>query len=727
MTFRLSFLTFYLAVILTGQVRDQLPFRLGGSAGDNIRTVAVDSQGNIVVAGRFEGRVDFDPGSGVAERTSRGGSDGYIARYDSYGRFQWVVTVGGTQDDLVYSVATDGANNILVAGSFQGSIVFEGGGANANRVSRGGRDAFLLKLDPAGAFVWAVTFGDAAEDEGLAVAADQNGAVYFGGYFSGGIDIDPGPDRISIFSAGETDGFLIRYEADGKLAWGYPFGNIQNDRVTAVAVDRNGDVLAGGVFRLPVDFDASESGSRVIVSNGGADAFVMKYTPDGGHVWSAGIGGPEDDLLSAITTSDTRDVWAVGSFRGTADFDPGPSLLARTSSGGTDSFLMRFNTLGDVLTVVTFGGPQDDAAQAVTVDRRGGALVGGSFQGTVDFDPGLATIALTSRGTGGATDAFLARYVPTGELSWARRFGGANTGSDESTGALALGGDSAGNTLMGGVFAGSMALPGTAQSFVLESAGGQDGFLARLDADGGAVRLPSDEPAINAVTSAANGTTVPVVGLSIYTLWGNRMTSSTATYPSVPLPQTLCGIRVRVVDGAGQNSFAPLYYCAPGQIVWQAPANLALGSGQVIVETEAGGAVASSPITIAALSPGIFLSNNVGAVVVGTGSRAGQVVTTENPARPGECLLIYATGLGPVTPSIAAGTLVNGLYRVPVPVVVGLNNIVLSTDFAGLAPGGPGAYQVNVCLPNNLAAAFYDVTVRIAGLVSNAVRIGIAP
>jgi hypothetical protein len=84
---------------------------------------------------------------------------------------------------------------------------------------------------------------------------------------------------------------------------------------------------------------------------------------------------------------ESRDVWAAGFFRETADFDPSPMLALRTSRGGRDAFLVGFNAQAELLSAMTFGGPGDDSALGVAPDLAA-VYVTGAFSGTADFDPG---------------------------------------------------------------------------------------------------------------------------------------------------------------------------------------------------------------------------------------------------------------------------------------------------------------------------------------------------
>jgi uncharacterized protein (TIGR03437 family) len=305
-----------------------------------------------------------------------------------------------------------------------------------------------------------------------------------------------------------------------------------------------------------------------------------------------------------------------------------------------------------------------------------------------------------------------------------RNLGAPVSGAARGASGAAVALDFNGNALLAGNFVETVSWTGE-NPFSLTSAGESDALVVRFDRSGAPFRLPGEEPAIAAVTSAANGLPGPVSSLSIFTLWGTQLASSTASYSGFPLPTTLCGIRVAITDGAGRESPAPLYFCSPGQIVLQAAAGLAPGDGRVTIFGDGNRVIATTRVTIAESHPGIFFSGTTAAIVIGTGPRAGELVGLDNPARAGECLLVYATGLGAVDPPARAGELVAALHRVTQPVTIGLGQRILVPDFAGLAPGGPGAYQVNLCLPGDLAPDFYELTVRQADRVSNVARIGV--
>src|SRR5262245_31216253 len=127
--------------------------RVIGSSGDDAGTaLAVGPLGDIALAGRFQGTVDF---GGVVVTSSSGLSDIFVARFRPGGVLRWVRTFGGSSDDVARAVAVNPAGEIAVGGYFYGSVNFGG----VTLTSAGWLDGFVLKLGPGGATRWAWALG----------------------------------------------------------------------------------------------------------------------------------------------------------------------------------------------------------------------------------------------------------------------------------------------------------------------------------------------------------------------------------------------------------------------------------------------------------------------------------------------------------------------------------------------------------------------------------------
>jgi hypothetical protein len=172
----------------------------------------------VYVTGSFTDTVDFDPGSGVDNHSSNGNNDVFVSKFGSTGNFLWTRTWGGTDDDFVYSITTDASGNVYVTGRYGSTVDFDPGSGVDNHTSKGGQDAFLSKFGSDGNFIWARTWGGTDWDWGdcgHSVAADASGNVYVTGFYESTVDFDPGSGVDNHTSNGLADAFLVRFLPDG--------------------------------------------------------------------------------------------------------------------------------------------------------------------------------------------------------------------------------------------------------------------------------------------------------------------------------------------------------------------------------------------------------------------------------------------------------------------------------------------------------------------------------
>ncbi len=178
------------------------------------RGVAVDSADNIYVVGWFENQVDFNPGAGNCNRTSKGGRDAFINVFNPSGDHQWVKVWGSNGSDEAFDIAFTPSGEMFVCGYFEsGASLSDLGGGTLN--SNGGRDAFLLNVSHDGALNWSSTWGGDGSDEAFGVDVNSEGKPLIAGYFQGTADFDPGSGENVHASNGFFDAFLCMFPADG--------------------------------------------------------------------------------------------------------------------------------------------------------------------------------------------------------------------------------------------------------------------------------------------------------------------------------------------------------------------------------------------------------------------------------------------------------------------------------------------------------------------------------
>ena len=173
-------------------------------------SVMTDASGNVYSTGCFQGTTDFDPGAGTNDITSAGSYDVFVQKMDSNGNFLWAKSFGGASSDIGYSVKVDASNNVFVTGHFGGIVDFDTGAGTSYLYSNGLVDAFVLKMDASGDFLWAKSFGGVIEDGGRSIAVDASNNLYTIGYFYGTVDFDPSSETANLFTEGYGDIFVLK-------------------------------------------------------------------------------------------------------------------------------------------------------------------------------------------------------------------------------------------------------------------------------------------------------------------------------------------------------------------------------------------------------------------------------------------------------------------------------------------------------------------------------------
>jgi len=185
---------------------------------------------------------------------------------------------------------------------------------------------------------------------------------------------------------------------------------------------------------------------------------------------------------------------------------------------------------------------------------------------------------------------------------------------------------------------------------------------------------------------------------SIISIFGTSLTAGdTAQATSIPLPTTLAGTTVAVNGRA-----APLFFASPLQINAQFPVEVGAGPATVVVTTAAGASPAET-VPVAPVAAGVFALDGTGRGAALALHTDGRLVTAEQPARRGEALMLYATGLGATTPQLASGTAAGAsplVTTVSTPVIT-VGGVRAEVLFSGLAPNFVGLNQVNIRIPSD--------------------------
>jgi hypothetical protein len=182
-------------------------------------SLALDHNGFLIATGVFKGSGDFNPGLGTQIMTSTGGYDVFVAKINSSGNLIWAQKFGGINSEYVYSIVIDNLNAMYLCGSFKDNVDFDPS-INSFILSSnapGTTDAYIVKLNEAGGFNWALKMGGSGHDLANALAVDQQNQLTTTGYYSGLADFDPTIGIHQLQALGNLDAFIIHFNQNSMI------------------------------------------------------------------------------------------------------------------------------------------------------------------------------------------------------------------------------------------------------------------------------------------------------------------------------------------------------------------------------------------------------------------------------------------------------------------------------------------------------------------------------
>lgn len=461
---------------------------IGGAATDQAFAIAVDASGNVYLTGNTNS-VDFPTTVGAFQTALQGASDAFVVKLSSSFTARYSTYLGGTTgDDAGRGIAVDATGNAYVTGFTASTDFPTTAGAFQTTFGGGGRDAFVVKLNPGGsAVVYATYLGGTGSDVGLGIAVDSGqNAFVTGGTFSADFPTTAGVSQTAL--AGGRDAFVTKLNAAGTaLSYSTYLGGAGTDVGNAIAIDGTGAAYITGSTTCavvpcasPPDFPTTagvvQTTRPVGEAAGVTDAFVTKLTPAGVQSYSTFLGGTLADEGLAIKVDAAGNAYVTG---GTSSGGAPPVGFPVTAgfanfTGATQAFLTKLDSTGTVIVLSrsvptgTLTGVSRDALPAppsvstsLDLDAAGNVYVSGSETRS----------ALSAR----LTDAFIIGFDPTFTSPSAEFFVG-GTGDDFG---LALAVNAAGVVFLAGETT-SADLPATPGSFQGALGGGTDGFVAKV-------------------------------------------------------------------------------------------------------------------------------------------------------------------------------------------------------------------------------------------------------
>lgn len=369
-----------------------------GPGYDTGRAVVADGRGGVYMTGGFSEWLEFESGRRL-ESNGEGGR--FLARYDADGNVLWAVPIGV---GLAGGLAVDGAGNVHLATTAQGSVDLDGDG-KMDLQTGGDRKPLLASFTPDGELRWARIVETPTASTGARIAIDPDGGIYLGGSYSEGtIDFD-GDGRGDLPPAAEEwEPYLARFDADGSFAWARAIRSV----MSMFTVTEGGDLIVLGLLAAPYDLDGDGSADADPSEDG--SFYMARLTPDG----SLSLLRTLRDLLPWHVTTDGERIVVAGRYKKTLDVDGnGETEGVADPDGKNEGAIAIFRANGDLERVFTVVGPGADQVRAATFSADRTTLFATGFvRLTADFDAdGVVEGGVRCDAKG---DLFVSRYDVSG-------------------------------------------------------------------------------------------------------------------------------------------------------------------------------------------------------------------------------------------------------------------------------------------------------------------------
>lgn len=436
---------------------------LGGAGGDNALGVAVDSTGNVYVAGQTSS-FNFPTQNPYQGSYGGGNYDAFVTKYDSSGSLVYSSFLGGYDEDCANAIAVDSSGNAYITG-YTKSANFPTQSPYQS-FNAGNADVFVAKVGSSGnALVYSTYLGGSLDDAAYGIAVDASNNTYVTGYtYSSNF---PTEDAYQSANAGNQDVFVTKLNSAGNsLVYSTYLGGGSLEAALSITVDITNNAYITG-YTWSDNFPTRNAYQNTL--KGMNDVFITKLNPSGSSfVYSTFLGGSDNDYAWGVAVDISGNAYVTGS-TGSYDF-PIQNAYQPTSGGYNDTFVFKISSSGNSLVYSTYlGGYGHDEAFGIKVDSAGSAYVAG-YTESYNFP-----IKKAYQGYfGGYADAFIAKVHPTGDsLIFSTFLGGTYL---DCANAIAI--DSMGSAYVAGV-TGSYDFV-TKNPYQGSNAGNVDAFVSKL-------------------------------------------------------------------------------------------------------------------------------------------------------------------------------------------------------------------------------------------------------
>ena len=344
---------------------------LGGSGTDYAKSIQQTADGGYIVAGDT-----YSSDGDVSKNNGKG--DYWVVRLDEDGSIIWQNSFGGSENDMVNSVAQTSDGGYIVAGYTSST---DGDVSDNN----GGNDCWIVKLTDEGSMTWQKCFGGTKNDYAASIQQTSDG-----GYIVAGITYSTNGDVSG--NHGGSDYWIVKLTDEGSMTWQKCFGGTGSESASSIQQTSDGGYIVTG-------YTSSNNGDVSGDNHGGWDYWMVKLTDEGSITWRKCFGGNDTDYGNSVEQTSDGGYIVAGYTRSQNGGDVSGKI------GGDDYWIVKLTSDGSMTWQKCFGGYNNDQAYSIQQTSDGEYIVAG-YTKSINRDVS---------GNHGSTDYWVVKFTPGDE------------------------------------------------------------------------------------------------------------------------------------------------------------------------------------------------------------------------------------------------------------------------------------------------------------------------
>jgi gliding motility-associated-like protein len=283
----------------------------GGPMAENVYSLAVDSQDNIIMTGQFQGTAEFGGQSFTSLINPQLGTysyDIFVSKYNNNGSAIWAISGAAPYEDRGMALITDNQNNIYLAGQFSENMTLSGQNVSNTAFNAG----FLAKLSPAGNLLWLNRLTG-----GMVLPYDINvsaqGEIIMCGDFLGTLIHQSSFGNQTLTNPNLKKVFAIKVSSNGQVIWQNALGSSNEISARAIGSDASGKIFIGGHFRCALT-EIQTQNTAIMNAVGFRDIFLWTLGENGVSINTKQIGGKKNDYCYDLALNNSNRLFVCGSY-----------------------------------------------------------------------------------------------------------------------------------------------------------------------------------------------------------------------------------------------------------------------------------------------------------------------------------------------------------------------------------------------------------------------------